>query len=43
MEILEIEKEFNFVEMLAGLRGWYGWDRSAATINSKLFWLETEA
>ena len=43
MEILEIEKGSNFVEMLAGFRGWYGWNRSAATINSELFLLKTEA
>ena len=38
-----MEKGSNFVEMLAGFRGWYGWDRSAATINSELFPLKTEA
>ena len=43
MEILEMEKGSNFVEILAGFRGWYGWDRSAATINSELFPLKTEA
>ena len=38
-----MEKGSNFVEILAGFRGWYGWDRSAATINSELFPLKTEA
>lgn len=43
MENLEMEKGSNFVEILAGFRGCYGWDRSAATINSELFPLKTEA
>ena len=38
-----MEKGLNFVEMLAGFQGWYGWNRSAATINSELFLLKTEA
>ena len=43
MEILEMELGSNFVEILAGFRGWYVWNRSAATINSELFPLKTEA
>ena len=42
MDILEMEKGSNFVEMLAGFRGWFGWDRSAATTNSERFRLKSE-
>lgn len=43
MEILEMETGSIFVEMLVGIQGWFGCDRSAATINSELFPLKTEA
>ena len=42
MEILEIEKGSNFVEMLAEFRGWFGWDRSVATTNSQQFPSKTD-
>jgi len=37
-----MEKGSNFVEMLAGFRGWFGWDRSAAATNSERFRLKSE-